>query len=93
MIKPIQDFILVRPSEEKENKIGSIIIPGSSMRPEPTQEATVLAVGPGKQTPITSVVEGDTIVIPHYAGIEVIDKDGSKLVLIRVTDILAVVKE
>ena len=91
MIVPIHDFILVRPMPEKENKIGSIIIPGSAMKPEPTQEVTVLAVGPGKQTPITSVSVDDIVVIPHYAGIEVIDTDSSKLLLIRVTDILAIV--
>lgn len=90
MIKPIQDFILIRPIEKEQKS--SVIIVSKAIKPEPTQQAIVIALGPGKQTPITSVKEGDTIVIPHYAGIEVIDEDGNKLVLIRVTDILAVIQ-
>lgn len=92
MIKPLQDFILIQPVEEKEEKIGSIIIPGTVARQQKTQQATVLKVGPGKQSPITCVSEGDTVLLPHYAGVEVIDFDGNKLVLVRVTDILAKIK-
>jgi len=93
-LRPLQDRLLVKRLEEKEQVQGSIIIPDTAK--EKPQEAKVLAVGPGRVTddgklqPLDIKV-GDTVVFGKYAGTEV-KIDGEDLLIIREDDVLGVLE-
>ena len=93
-LRPLQDRLLVKRLEEKEQMQGGIIIPDTAK--EKPQQAKVLAVGPGRVTddgklqPI-EVKVGDTVVFGKYAGTEV-KIDGDDLLIIREDDVLGVVE-
>ncbi len=92
-IKPLQDRVLIEPLEEKEEKIGSIIIPDTAK--EKPQEGKVIAVGPGRQEngkliPL-QVKVGDRVLYGKYAGTE-IKKDGKEYLIVRESDILAIIE-
>ena len=93
-LRPLQDRLLVKRLEEKEQVQGGIIIPDTAK--EKPQEAKVLAVGPGRVTddgklhPLDIKV-GDTVVFGKYAGTEV-KIDGEDLLIIREDDVLGVLE-
>jgi chaperonin GroES len=92
-IKPLADRVLIEPIEQQEEKIGSIIIPDTAK--EKPQEGKVIAVGPGRQengkvVPL-QVKVGDRVLYGKYAGTE-IKKDGKEYLIVRESDILAVIE-
>jgi len=93
-LRPLQDRLLVKRLEEKEQVQGGIIIPDTAK--EKPQEAKVLAVGPGRVTedgklqPI-EVKVGDTVFFGKYAGTEV-KIEGDDLLIIREDDVLGVLE-
>jgi chaperonin GroES len=93
-IKPLSDRILVKRVELDEEKVGNIIIPDTAK--EKPQEADVIAVGPGrlddegKRLPM-DVKKGDRVLISKYGGTE-IQIDGEEHLIIRMDDVLAVIK-
>lgn len=92
-VKPLADRVLVEPKTEAEEKIGSIIVPDTAK--EKPQEGKVVEVGSGKyedgkQVPL-EVKVGDTVLYGKYSGTE-IKVEGKEYLIIRESDILAVVK-
>lgn len=91
-IKPLGDRILVKPLEAQEEKVGSIYIPETAK--EKPQEGTVEAVGPGKyeggKLVEPEVKVGDRVLYGKYSGTE-IKRDGGDYLIIRESDILAIV--
>jgi len=93
-LRPLQDRLLVKRLEEKEQMQGGIIIPDTAK--EKPQQAKVLAIGPGRVTddgklqPI-EVKVGDTVVFGKYSGTEV-KVDGDDLLIIREDDVLGVLE-
>jgi chaperonin GroES len=91
-IRPLQDRLLLRPSEAEEKTSGGIIIPDSAK--EKPQEGTVVAAGKGKVrddgriTPL-DVKVGDRVLYGKYSGSEV-TVAGEKHVILREEDVLAV---
>jgi len=93
-LRPLQDRLLVKRLEEKEQVQGGIIIPDTAK--EKPQQAQVLAVGPGRVTDdgklqAIEVKVGDTVVFGKYAGTEV-KVDGDDLLIIREDDVLGVLE-
>ncbi|NLG84498.1 MAG: co-chaperone GroES [Firmicutes bacterium] len=93
-VQPIADRVLVRPLEMEERSKGGVIIPDTAK--EKPQMGEVLAVGPGKmqengQRLAPEVKKGDKVLYTSYAGTEV-KIDGEKLLLMRESDILAVLE-
>jgi chaperonin GroES len=93
-LRPLHDRLLVRRLEEKEQLQGGIIIPDTAK--EKPQQATVLAVGPGRITDdgklqAIDIKVGDTVVFGKYAGTEV-KLDGEDLLIIREDDVLGVLE-
>ena len=92
-LKPLGDRIVVEVVEELERTKGGIVLPDTAK--EKPQEAEVLAVGPGarnergERRPL-EVNKGDRILFAKYAGSE-IKYDGVKYLIMRESDILAVV--
>jgi chaperonin GroES len=91
-IRPLQDRLLLRPSEAEEKTSGGIIIPDTAK--EKPQEGTVVAAGKGKVrddgriTPL-DVKVGDRVLYGKYSGTEV-EVAGEKHVILREEDVLAV---
>ena len=92
-VKPLGDRVLVKRTEESEQKSdGGIIIPDTAK--EKPSRGKVVAVGPGaiqengERTPM-EVKKGDEVLFGKYAGTEV-KVDGEELAIMRESDILAV---
>lgn len=93
-LRPLQNRIVVERIEEDEQKSGSIIIPDSAK--EKPQEASVIAVGPGKRGDDGKILPldvkvGDRILIGKYSGQE-ITVDGHDYVILGEDEVLAVVE-
>ena len=93
-IRPLGDRVLVEPIEEKEQKVGGIIIPDSAK--EKPMQGKVVAVGKkldkdGKEIAF-DVKKGDTVLLPKYGGTEVKLGD-KKLQLVREEDLLGVIEK
>ncbi|MEI1279081.1 co-chaperone GroES [Leptospira venezuelensis] len=93
-IKPLGDRVLVEPKQDAEEKIGSIFVPDTAK--EKPQEGKVVEVGSGryedgKLVPL-EVKPGDVVLYGKYSGTE-IKSDGKEYLIIRESDILAIVKK
>ena len=92
-IKPLADRVVIRPAQREEVTASGVILPDTAA--EKPQRGTVLAVGPGTlnddgtRTPL-EVSEGAEVLYAKYAGTEV-KVDGEDLLIIRESDILALV--
>ena len=92
-VRPLHENLLVRRIEEKETVKGGIIIPDTAK--EKPQEGQVIAVGNGKilenGTKVALDVKvGDKVLFGKYSGTD-IKIDGEELLIIRESDVLAVI--
>ena len=91
--RPMDDRVLIQPSEATETTSGGIILPDTAK--EKPQRGTIIAIGPGKlldsgKRGEMGVEIGDEVFYGKYAGTE-IEFAADKYVVLRETDILAVV--
>ena len=84
---PLHDRVVIRPLAAEEKTAGGIIIPDTAQ--EKPQRGIVVAAGPGKKDEPVSVKAGDTVLYGKYAGTD-IQLDGEDLMIMRESDILAV---
>ena len=94
-VKPLNDRVLVKRTEEVQVTKGGILIPDTAK--EKPIEGRVVAVGPGKMSDAGSrmalqVKAGDRILFGKYAGSEIKVEDEEYLMM-REEDILAIIKE
>src|SRR3954466_8980705 len=92
-MRPLGDRVVIEPSEGEEQTTGGILLPETAK--EKPQQGTILAVGPGKRDDNGKLVEldvkaEDKVLYAKYAGTE-IKVDGKKLLILKESDILAVV--
>lgn len=92
-IIPIFDRVVLLPKDNEQSTKSGIILPTASQ--EKSQIATVVAVGKGglidgKEVEM-QVSVGDDVIYSKYAGTE-FNVDEKKYIIVRQTDILAVVK-
>ena len=87
-VKPLADRVLVEPATAEEKTAGGIIIPDTAK--EKPQRGKVIAVGAGKKDEPMTVKAGDSILYGKYSGTE-INVDGKEYVIMRESDIFAVV--
>lgn len=87
-IQPLADRVLVRPVAAEEKTIGGIIIPDSAK--EKPLRGEVIAVGNGTKDETMVLKAGDQVLYGKYAGTE-LEFDGEKLLIMRQSDVLAVV--
>jgi chaperonin GroES len=90
-LRPLDDRIVVQPSEAEAVTAGGIVLPDAAR--EKPQRGTVVAVGPGKLLDSgnrgeLSVKVGDVVIYGRYGGSEV-EVDGVELKILRESDILA----
>jgi chaperonin GroES len=92
-LKPLGSRVVVEPLEQEEITPGGIVIPETAK--EKPQKGTILSVGPGdrdengKRVPM-DVTVGETVLFAKYGGTE-IKIDGKKLLILRESDLLAIV--
>lgn len=92
-INPLGDRVVIKNLEAEETTKGGLILTNSAK--EKPQMAQVLAVGPGgnvdgKEIKM-QVKEGQKVIYSKYAGTEV-KLDGQEYIIVRQSDILAVVE-
>ena len=94
-LKPLGDRVVVKPIEQEDITAGGIMLPDTAK--EKPQEGKILAVGPGtrndagERVPL-DVAVGDIVLYAKYAGTE-IKLEGEKVLVLRESDILAVVEK
>lgn len=91
---PLDDKIVLRQVEAEETTKSGIVLPGQAK--EKPQQAEVVAVGPGgivdgKEVKM-QVEVGNTVIYSKYAGTDV-ELDGEKYIIVKQSDILAIVEE
>lgn len=87
-IKPLADRVLVLPAPAEE-KIGGIIIPDTAK--EKPLRGKVVATGNGTKDEEMVLKDGDEVLYGKYAGTE-LEYDGTKYLIMRQSDVLAVLK-
>ena len=88
-IKPLADRVLILPTPAEEVTAAGIIIPDSAK--EKPLKGKVLAVGNGTKDDPMVLKEGDEVLYGKYAGTE-IEFEGTKYLMMRQSDVLAVVE-
>ena len=88
-IKPLADRVLVLPAPAEE-KVGGIIIPDTAK--EKSQRGKVVAVGGGTKDDPMVLKENDTVLYGKYSGTE-LENEGVKYLMMRQSDVLAVVED
>ena len=86
-IKPLADRVLVLPAPAEEKTIGGLIIPDSAK--EKPLKGKVIAIGNGTKDEEMVVKPDDTVLYGKYAGTE-IELDGEKYLIMKQSDILAI---
>ena len=93
-LKPLGNRVVVEPIEQEEMTAGGIVLPETAK--EKPQKGKILSVGPGdrdedgKRIPM-DVSVGDTVLFAKYSGTE-IKIDSKKLLILRESDLLAIVQ-
>ncbi|HMA37727.1 MAG TPA: co-chaperone GroES [Chloroflexia bacterium] len=93
-LQPLGDRVVIKALERDEVTKGGIYLPDTAK--EKPQEGRVEAVGPGRildngDRSKMELKEGDRVLFAKYAGTE-FKLDGEDLLILRETDILAVIK-
>ncbi|MGF7233761.1 MAG: co-chaperone GroES [Frankia sp.] len=93
-IKPLEDRIVVQPSDAEQTTASGIVIPDTVK--EKPQEGTVLAVGPGRfedgaRVPL-DVKVGDVVLYSKYGGTEV-KYSGEEYLVLSARDVLAIIEK
>lgn len=92
-LKPLGSRVVVEPIEQEDITAGGIVLP--EIAKEKPQKGTVLSVGPGDRDEdgkriAMDVKVGDVVLYQKYGGTE-IKIDGKKLLILRESDLLAIV--
>ncbi|HTX90332.1 MAG TPA: co-chaperone GroES [Anaerolineales bacterium] len=93
-LKPLGSRVVIEPIEQEEVTAGGIVLPETAK--EKPQQGLILSVGSGdrdedgKRIPM-DVSVGDKVLFAKYSGTE-IKMDGKKLLILRESDILAIVE-
>lgn len=94
-LKPLGDRLVVEPKEREETTPSGLVLPETAK--EKPQEGTVVAVGPGRRDEdgdriAMDVNLGDNVLYAKYSGTE-IKIDGKKLLILKESDVLAVIEK
>ncbi len=81
--------MLVLPAQAEE-KVGGIIIPDTAK--EKPQHGTIVAAGNGTKDEEMILKEGDEVLYGKYSGTE-LEIEGTKYLIMRQSDVLAVVQK
>jgi chaperonin GroES len=93
-LKPLGSRVVIEPIEQEDITAGGIVLPETAK--EKPQQGLVLSIGQGDRNKAgeripMDVVAGDKVWFAKYSGSE-IKADGRKLLIMRESDILAIVE-
>jgi chaperonin GroES len=93
-IRPLQDRVVVRRTEEETKSAGGIVLPGSAA--EKPSRGEVLAVGPGKKKEDGGLVAvdlkvGDHVLFGQYSG-STVKLDGEELLIMSESEVFGVIE-
>lgn len=93
-LKPLGDRLVIEPIEQEETTSFGIVIPDSAK--EKPQQGKVLATGAGRRDDDGDRIDmevsvDDVVLYAKYAGTEV-KIDGKKLLIMKESDVLAIVE-
>ncbi len=88
-IKPLSDRVLVKPAPAETRTASGIIIPETAQ--EKPLKGEVISVGNGTKDEEMILKAGDHVLYGKYAGTE-IELDGEKYLIMRQSDILAIIE-
>lgn len=94
-LKPLGDRLVVKPIEQEETTASGLVLPETAK--EKPQQGTVIAIGPGRRDDDGNRVEmdvavDDVVLYAKYAGTE-IKLDGGKVLILKETDVLAILED
>ena len=94
-LKPLGDRLVVEPKGQEETTPSGLVLPETAK--EKPQEGEVIAVGPGRRDDdgkriAMDVAVGDQVLYAKYGGTEV-KIDGKKLLILKESDVLAIVEK
>jgi len=92
---PLEDRVVLKQLEAETTTASGIVIPGKEK--EKPQQAEVIAVGPGKTSDDGKLIPmqvkaGDQVVYSKYAGTEVKIDEETTYVIVKQSDILAIIE-
>ena len=94
-LKPLGSRVVVEPIEQEDVTASGIVLPETAK--EKPQRGKVLSIGPGDRDDkgnrlALDVAVGNTVLFAKYAGTE-IKMDGKKILILRESDLLAIVED
>jgi len=94
-LKPLGNRLVIEPIEQEDVTMGGIVLPETAK--EKPQRGKVLSTGPGDRDEAgkriaMDVKSGDTVLFAKYSGTE-IKVDNKKLLILRESDVLAIVED
>ena len=94
-LSPLGDRVVLKQLEAEETTKSGIVLPGQNK--EKPQQAEVIAVGPGgvvdgKEIKM-EVKVGQQVIYSKYSGTEIELDDKSKVIIVKQSDILAVIEK
>ena len=94
-LKPLEDRVIIKAVEKEETTASGIVLPDTAK--EKPMLGEIVAVGDGKwdedgkkRIPV-DVKTGDKVIYGKYSGTEYKTSDGDELLILRASEILAVV--
>jgi chaperonin GroES len=94
-LKPLEDRVIIKAVQEEEKTASGIVLPDTAK--EKPMLGEIMAVGDGKwdeegkkRIPV-DVKKGDKVIYGKYSGTEYKTSDGDELLILRASEILAVV--
>jgi chaperonin GroES len=96
-LKPLEDRVVIKAVTQEEKTVSGIVLPDTAK--EKPMIGEIMAVGDGKwdetgtkRIPV-DVKKGDKVVYGKYSGTEYKTKDGEELLILRASEILAIVQK
>jgi chaperonin GroES len=95
-LKPLGDRLVVEPIEQEDTTSGGILLPETAK--EKPQEGRVIAAGPGKLDDSGKRVKmevkvGDRVLYAKYSGTEIKVEENKKVLILKESDVLALVED
>jgi len=95
-LKPLGDRLVVEPIEQEDTTSGGILLPETAK--EKPQEGRVIAAGPGKLDDSGKRVKmevkvGDRVLYAKYSGTEIKLEENKKVLILKESDVLALVED
>ena len=88
---PLGDRVVLKQLVAEETTKSGIVLPGQNK--EKPQQAKVIAVGPGTEEVKMEVKKSDEVIYSKYAGTEVELEKDDKVIILRQSDILAIIEK